>query len=131
MRWNAPNRRAVVQHRMQISKLQTYRHTSSKQIQTCRPAGVKNYMLADVFFFSSLFPFLLCLCVLFLKKHTRFPPHRHRTAQNRGGVLDISLGGGGCGSAPHTLTLFKTKIADFPTLLKTEFRFLIPSLRHS
>ena len=26
---------------------------------------------------------------------------------------------GGCGPAPHTLTLFKTKIADFPTLFKT------------
>ena len=38
---------------------------------------------------------------------------------------------GRCGSAPHTLTLFKRKIADFPTLFKTEFRFLIPSLRHS
>ena len=36
-----------------------------------------------------------------------------------------------CGSVPHTLTLFKTKIADFPTLCKTEFRFVIPSLRHS
>ena len=47
-----------------------------------------------------------------------------------GGVLDISLGGR-WGSAPHTMTLFKTKIADFPTLFKTEFRFLIPSLRHS
>ena len=35
-----------------------------------------------------------------------------------------------CGPAPHTLTLFKTKIADFPTLFKTEFRFLIPCLRH-
>ena len=57
-------------------------------------------------------------------------------------VLGIGPGGGGggysiypwvgrCGSAPHTLTLFKTKIADFPTLFKTEFRFLIPSLRHS
>ena len=48
-----------------------------------------------------------------------------------GGVLDISL----CeevrrGAAPHTLTLFKTNIADFPTLFKTEFRFLIPCLRH-
>ena len=30
--------------------------------------------------------------------------------------------------APHTLTLFKTNIADFPTLFKTEFRFLIPCL---
>ena len=25
--------------------------------------------------------------------------------------------------APHTLTLFKTNIVDFPTLFKTEFRF--------
>ena len=25
--------------------------------------------------------------------------------------------------APHTLTLFKTNIADFPSLVKTEFRF--------
>ena len=37
---------------------------------------------------------------------------------------------GRCGAAPHTLTLFKTNIADFPTLFKTEFRFLIPYLRH-
>ena len=34
------------------------------------------------------------------------------------------------GPAPHTLTLFKTKIADFPTLFKAEFRCLIPCLRH-
>ena len=63
VRWNAPNRHAVVQPRMQISKLQTYRHTlSSEQIQACRPAGVKNYMLADAFYFFFLpFPFLLCL----------------------------------------------------------------------
>ena len=33
---------------------------------------------------------------------------------------------GRCGPAPHTLTLFKTNIADFPTLFKTELRFLIP-----
>ena len=45
-------------------------------------------------------------------------------------------GGGGdswvgrCGATPHTLTLFKTKIADFLTLFKTEFRFLIPCLRN-
>ena len=37
---------------------------------------------------------------------------------------------GSCGPAPHVLTLFKTKIADFPTLFKTEFRFLITCLRH-
>ena len=52
----------------------------------------------------------------------------------------LSRGGGGgysiypwvgrCGAAPHTLTLFKTNIADFPTHFKTEFRFLIPCLRH-
>ena len=41
-----------------------------------------------------------------------------------GGVLDISLGGEvRRGAAPHTLALFKTNIADFPTLFKTEFRF--------
>ena len=50
------------------------------------------------------------------------------------------MGGGGgysiypwverCGPAPHTLALFKTNITDFPTLLKTELRFLIPCLRH-
>ena len=32
-------------------------------------------------------------------------------------------GWGGCGTAHHTLTLFKTNIADFPTLFKTEFPF--------
>ena len=37
---------------------------------------------------------------------------------------------GRCGAAPHTLTLFKTNVADFPTLFKTEFRFLIPCSRH-
>ena len=37
---------------------------------------------------------------------------------------------GRCGLAPHTLTLFKTNITDFPTLFKTELRFLIPCLRH-
>ena len=35
-----------------------------------------------------------------------------------------------CGPATCTLTLFKAKIADFPTLFNTEFRFLIPCLRH-
>ena len=48
----------------------------------------------------------------------------------RGGrVLDISLGGE-VRPGPHTLTLFKIKIADFLTLFKTEFRFLIHCLRH-
>ena len=36
---------------------------------------------------------------------------------------------GRCGPALHTLTLFKTNIAHFPTLFKTEFRVLIPCLR--
>ena len=48
----------------------------------------------------------------------------------RGGGYSIYPWVGRCGAAPHTLTLFKTKIADFPTLFKTEFRFLIPCLRH-
>ena len=47
-----------------------------------------------------------------------------------GGGYSIYPWVGRCGPAPHTLTLFKTKIADFPTLFKTEFRFLIPCLRH-
>ena len=47
----------------------------------------------------------------------------HQGGRKEGGI-------GSTGSAPHTLTLFKTKIADFPTLFKTEFRFLIPCLRH-
>ena len=32
--------------------------------------------------------------------------------------------------SPHTLTLFKTNITDFPTLFKTELQFLIPCLRN-
>ena len=46
-----------------------------------------------------------------------------------GGVFDISL----CGKlwpGRHTLTLCKTKIADFPILFKTELRFLIACVRH-
>ena len=54
-------------------------------------------------------------------------------------IVSIAWGGGGggysiypwvgrCGAAPYTLTLFKTNIADFPNLFKTEFRFLIPCL---
>ena len=48
------------------------------------------------------------------------------------GELDISLGGEvRPGPAPYTLTLFKTKISDFPTPFTTGFRFVIPCLRHS
>ena len=52
-------------------------------------------------------------------------------------VAEFSRGGGGysvnpwvgrCDPAPHTLVLFKTNSADFPTLFETEFRFLIPYL---
>ena len=51
----------------------------------------------------------------------------------------IARGGGGysiyprvgrCDPARHTLTLFKTNIAGFPALFKTELRFLIPCLKH-
>ena len=58
-----------------------------------------------------------------------------------GGIVEeFSRGGGGgggysvnpwvgrCDPAPHTLVLFKTNSADFPTLFETEFRFLIPYL---
>ena len=56
------------------------------------------------------------------KMYTRF---RTKTAQEpRGGGYSIYPWVGRCGVAPHTLTLFKTNIADFPT------RFLIPCLRH-
>ena len=48
----------------------------------------------------------------------------------RGGGYSIYPCVGRCGAAPHTLTLFKTNIADFPSLFKTEFRFLIPCFRH-
>ena len=47
-----------------------------------------------------------------------------------GGRYSIYPWVGRCSPAPHTLTLFKTKIADFSTLFKTELRFLIPCLRH-
>ena len=47
-----------------------------------------------------------------------------------GGGYSIYPWVGRCGAAPHTLTLFKTNITDFPTHFKTEFRFLIPCLGH-
>ena len=52
-----------------------------------------------------------------------------RLCPGGGGVFDISL----CGKlwpGRHTLTLCKTKIADFPILFKTEWRFLIACVRH-
>ena len=81
VRWNAPNRRAVVQPRIQISKLQTYRHTlSSEQIQACRPAGVKNYMLADALIFfvsSSSFPSLFVSYCFFFFFRKIIQGYRH------------------------------------------------------
>ena len=44
-----------------------------------------------------------------------------------GGIFGKSLGGE-VRPGPHTLVLFKTNIADFPTLFETEFRFFIPCL---
>ena len=49
--------------------------------------------------------------------------HVEERAPGRGGY-SIYPWVGRCGAAPHTLTLFKTNISDFPTLFKTEFRFL-------
>ena len=46
-----------------------------------------------------------------------------------GGGTRYILGWGGAARTPYTLTLFKTNIADFPTLFKTEFRFLIPCFK--
>ena len=46
-----------------------------------------------------------------------------------GGGYSIYPWVGRCGPAPHTLTLSKTNITDFPTLFKTELQFLIPCLR--
>ena len=43
-----------------------------------------------------------------------------------GGGYSVNPGVGRCDPAPHTLVLFKTNIADSPTLFETEFRFLIP-----
>ena len=40
-------------------------------------------------------------------------------------VEEFSPGGWGMGTR-YSLTLFKTNIADFPSLFETEFRFLIP-----
>ena len=48
------------------------------------------------------------------------------TPPRGGGGYSIYPWVGRCGPVPHTLTLFKTKIADVPTLFKTEFRVLIP-----
>ena len=53
-----------------------------------------------------------------------------RDTYPRGGGYSINPWVGRCGAAPHTLTPFKTNIADFPTLFKTEFGYLIPCLRH-
>ena len=39
-----------------------------------------------------------------------------------GGGYSIYPWVGRCGMAPHTLTLFKTNIVDFPALFKTEFQ---------
>ena len=47
----------------------------------------------------------------------------------RGGGTRYILGWGGA-ARPSYPDLFKTKIADFPTLFRTEFRLLIPCLRH-
>ena len=69
-----------------------------------------------------------CLLYLWGKKALTFPLNSTRLVWT-GGALNISLGGEVC-PAPYTLTLFKTKVTDFPTLFKTEFQFLIPCLRH-
>ena len=63
-----------------------------------------------------------CLTIILKAKAPRLPPG--------GGGYSIYPWVGRCGPAPHTLDLFKTKIAHFLSMFKTEFRFLIPCLRH-
>ena len=62
-------------------------------------------------------------CLLSYRKKTSLKSSIEQRFDPGGGTRYIP------GCAPHTLTLFKTDIADFPTLFKTEFRFLIPCLR--
>ena len=45
-----------------------------------------------------------------------------------GGGYSVNPWVGRCDPAPHTLVLFKTNSADFPTLFETVFQFLIPCL---
>ena len=56
-------------------------------------------------------------------------PYSQQAPGGGGGGYSMYPWLGRCDTAPHTLTLFKTNIADFPTHFKTEFRFLIPCLR--
>ena len=72
------------------------------------------------------------LKIIFVKKQKQT---LERPTQGRGATFIITVmavfpGGysiyprvGRCGAAPHTLTLFKTNIADFPTLFKTFILF--------
>ena len=63
-----------------------------------------------------------CLTIILKAKAPRLPPGGE-------GVLNISLGGE-VWPSPSYPGPFKTKIADFLSLFKTELRFLIPCLRH-
>ena len=65
-----------------------------------------------------------------LTKYTKIQRVILTGLKDRGGDYSIYPLVGRCNAAPHTLTLFKTNIADFPTLFKIEFRFLIACLRH-
>ena len=103
--------------------------TDTSTIKVTQPSVTLPYEnLSLIFLFS------------FQSSSTRKPCRSlHRRSESRdkqpldrkppGGTRYI-LGWGGAARAPHILTLFKTKIADFPTLFKTEFRFLKLCLRH-
>ena len=67
---------------------------------------------------------------LYCKSKHLLPIFNNKVRVKARGAYSIYPWVGRCGTAPHTLTLFKTNIADFPTHFKTEFRFLIPCLRH-
>ena len=75
----------------------------------------------------------LYIAVVFLWQfiiRPRVVPLSRGTSSRGGERYSIYPWVGRCGPAPHTLTVFKTNIADFPILIKTDFRFLIPCLRY-
>ena len=55
-----------------------------------------------------------------LTKYTKVQRSILTGLKGRGGEYSIYPWVGRCSAAPHTLTLFKTNIADFPTLIKTK-----------
>ena len=102
------------------------KETSRRPISTMEQLGVVagNFALSFSLIFLRIFVhisgFIRLITLIWASLERSF-------LRGRGGGYLIYPLVGRCGVA---LTLFKTNIADFPTLFKTEFRFLIPCLRH-